>query len=293
MASTTRDIRRRIRSVRNTQQITKAMKMVAAAKLRKAQSRLMAIRPYEDALAGKLALVLPRLVGDESPLLAARGSGEKLALVVIAADKGLCGAFTHNVLRRAEAFLREHAGCEVHLTAIGKNGTRYFVKSGREPVAAYTEMSENVTLAQAASVMRKLVAAYLDGQVHEVHLLYSYFNNVISQQVRAERLLPFEVPAVENLAEVGPQEEYIMEPGPEEVCDYLLGESLAVRLFRALLESASSEHGARMTSMDNATNNADDLISDLTLQFNRARQSAITTEISEIVGGAEALSKGR
>jgi len=292
MASTTRDIRRRIRSVRNTQQITKAMKMVAAAKLRKAQSRLMAIRPYEETLTRQLGLVVSRLVGDESPLLVERG-GERVALVVIAADKGLCGAFTHNVLRRADAFLAEHAGREVSLTAIGKNGARYFVKSGREPAVAYTDMSEGVTLAQAAAVMRKLVAAYLDGQIHEVHLLYSYFNNVISQQVRTERLLPFEVPAVEDLADAGVREEYIMEPSPEEVCDYLLGESLNVRLFRALLESASSEHGARMTSMDNATNNADELISDLTLQFNRARQSAITTEISEIVGGAEALSKGR
>jgi len=290
MASTTRDIRRRIRSVRNTQQITKAMKMVAAAKLRKAQSRLMAIRPYEDALAKKLSLVLSRLVGDESPLLVQRGQ-EKLVLIVISADKGLCGGFTHNILRHAESFLKDHQDRQVTLTAVGKKGAQYFLKSGREPDTVYTDMSEDVTIAQAMAVMRKFVAAYLNGQIHEVHILYSYFNNVISQQVRSERLLPFDVPDVDDLAGAGAQQEYLMEPSPEQVCEYLLEESLNVRLFRALLESASSEHGARMTSMDNATNNADDLISQLTLQYNRARQSAITTEISEIVGGAEALNK--
>ena len=290
MASTTRDIRRRIRSVRNTQQITKAMKMVAAAKLRKAQSRLMAVRPYEETLAGNLELVLARLVGDESPLLVRRGD-QRIALVVVAADKGLCGAFTHNVLRRAETFLKEQSGRDVALVTVGKKVGQYFLKSHREPKHVYTEMSENVTLAQAGAVMHTLIAEYLQGEFDEVHVLYSYFNSVISQQVRMDRLLPFEVPDVEGLAEAGPQEEYLMEPSPERVCRYLLEESLNVRLFRALLETASSEHGARMTSMDNATNNADELISQLTLQFNRARQSAITTEISEIVSGAEALSK--
>lgn len=291
MAGTTRDIRRRIRSVRNTQQITKAMKMVAAAKLRKAQGRLMAIRPYEEALTAKLQLVLSRLVGDESPLLMQRG-GKRMALIVITSDKGLCGAFTHNILRRAEGFLRKHRDRQVSLTAVGKKGAQYFAKSERLPAAIHTEMSENVTLAQASSVMHKHIAQYLEGAYDEVHVLYSFFNNVISQQVRVDRLLPFEVPDATSLAEAGPQPDYLMEPSPEDVCAFLLEESLNIRLFRALLESASSEHGARMTSMDNATNNADELISALTLQFNRARQAAITKEISEIVGGAEALSKG-
>lgn len=292
MASTTRDIRRRIRSVRNTQQITKAMKMVAAARLRKAQSRLMAVRPYEESLVRQLDQVLPRLVGDESPLLVPRGD-RRLALVVIASDKGLCGAFTHNILRRAEAFLRKHRDREISVTAIGKKGIRYFVKAGRTPEAAYTDLSENATLAQASAVMHKLVTAYLEDKVDEVHVVYSYFNNVISHEVRVERFLPFELPAVEDLSRTEALPEVLMEPSPEAVCGYLLEQGLTVRFFRALMETASSEHGARMTSMDNATNNADELISSLTLQYNRARQAAITKEISEIVGGAEALSKSR
>ena len=291
MASSTRDIRRRIRSVQNTQQITKAMKMVAAAKLRKAQARLMAIRPYEEALSQKLERVLSRLIGDESPLLIQRG-GTSLALVVIAADKGLCGSFTQNILRRAETFLSEHAGRDVTLVTIGKKAIRHFVKAGRQIESHYTEMSESATLAQAGAVMGRLVSGYLEGRFDEVHVVYSFFNNVISHQIRVEQLLPFDVPNVEELSELGPQQEILMEPSPEQVCDALLGESLTVQLFRCLMETASSEHGARMTSMDNATTNADDMISQLTLQFNRARQSAITTEISEIVGGAEALSKG-
>ncbi len=292
MAATTRDIRRRIRSVRNTQQITKAMKMVAAAKLRKAQTRLMAIRPYEQALAARLALVLSRLTGEESPLLVQQ-SGPGVALLVISGDKGLCGSFTNNILKQAEAFFRENAGRDIHVTAVGRKGAQQLAKLGHAPEQAYSGLSENVTLTQAAQIMRRLVDGYLEGRYAEVHVVYSYFNNVVSQQIRTERLLPLAVPTAEELQAAGPQYEVLMEPSPQDVCQYLLTESLNVRVFRALLETASSEHGARMTSMDNATNNADDLIEKLTLIYNRVRQSAITTEISEIVGGAEALSQGR
>ena len=290
MSGMTRDIRRRIRSVQKTQQITKAMKMVAASRLRKAQRRLLAIRPYEEAVAGKLERVLSRLIGDEHPLLTSSG-GRRIHLVVVTSDKGLCGSYTNNLIRKAEAFLREHRGREVTLTAIGKKGARHFAKAGHQLAGAYADMSESVTFSQTAAVLHKLVGGYLEGDYDQLHVLYSYFRSTMSQQPRVDRLLPFDVPQVEQLAESEPQIEYLMEPSPEDVAAYVLEESLNIRLFRALLEAASSEHGARMTSMENATNNADDMISDLTLQFNRARQSVITKEISEIVGGAEALSK--
>jgi F-type H+-transporting ATPase subunit gamma len=290
MSANTRDIRRRIRSVRNTQQITKAMKMVAAARLRKAQTRLMAVRPYEESVAATLGRLLPRLVGDEHPLLTRRGD-RRLALVVITGDKGLCGSYNHNLIRQAEQFLRDHRDRDVRLTAIGKKGAKYFAREGYDLAGAYTDMAENVTFKQAAAVMHKLVNSFLAGECDEVYVLYSYFKSTISQRPQVDRLLPFDLPPVTDLAAVGPLPEILFEPSVEEAAATVLEESLNVRLFRALLESASSEHGARMTSMENATNNADDMIADLTLQFNRARQAVITKEISEIVGGAEALGK--
>jgi F-type H+-transporting ATPase subunit gamma len=286
-----RDIRRRIRSVRNTQQITKAMKMVAASKLRKAQARLMAIRPYEQAVGEMLHTVLARLMGDENPLLIGRG-GKRVSLILITGDKGLSGAFNNNAIRRAESFVRERSGQEVTVTAIGKKGARYYLKTpGHRPAAVYTGLSEAVTFAQSAAIMSKQVANYLAGECDEVHVIYSYFQSAIAQQVRVEKLLPFETAEAAREAPAAPQEVFLLEPSDEEVAEKILTESLNIRLFRALLESASSEHGARMTSMDNATKSADDIIAALTQQFNRARQSMITTEIAEIVGGAEALNK--
>ncbi|HOI54658.1 MAG TPA: ATP synthase F1 subunit gamma [Phycisphaerae bacterium] len=290
MSANTRDIRRRIRSVRNTQQITKAMKMVAAARLRKAQTRLMAVRPYEEAVAATLGRLLPRLVGDEHPLLTRHGD-RRLALVVITGDKGLCGSYNHNLIRQAEQFLRDHRDRDVRLTAIGKKGAKYFAREGYDLAGAYTDMAESVTFKQAAAVMHKLIGGFLAGECDEVHVLYSYFKSTISQRPQIDRLLPFDLPPVADLAAAGPMPEIMFEPSVEDAAAAVLEESLDVRLFRALLESASSEHGARMTSMENATNNADDMIADLTLQFNRARQAVITKEISEIVGGAEALGK--
>jgi F-type H+-transporting ATPase subunit gamma len=284
----TRDIRRRIRSVRNTQQITKAMKMVAASKLRKAQSRLMGIRPYEQAIARAVQTVVARLSGDEHPLLETRPV-HKRALIIINGDKGLSGAFNHNIIRRAETLLQEDTGHEFLLTAIGKKAARHFLKLGREPSNIYTGLSEAVTYAEAAAIMHKHVAAYVAGEFDTLDIVYTYFQSAISQQVRSERLLPF--PGPDATEPVPVREVYLMEPSPEAVADYLLEESLNIRLFRALLENASSEHGARMTGMDNATKNAEEIIGSLTLQLNRARQAMITREIAEIVGGADALGK--
>ncbi len=287
MAESTRDIRRRIKSVRSTQQITGAMKMVAASKLRKAQNRLMAVRPYDELVSRQLKSVLPRLVGDEHPLLSRR-TGERVALIVITSDKGLAGAYNHNIVREAETVLKRHGGGQ--LCVIGKKGMHTLKRDGYEIKYAYTGISENATFNNAAEIMRNHVRDYMAGDFDQLYVVYSYFRSAISQQPRAELLLPLVPPTDEERAEAGVQEDIMMEPSVEAVVAALLEESLDVKLYRALMESATSEHGARMTSMENATQNAEEMISDLTLIFNRARQAMITREIAEIVGGAEALS---
>ena len=289
MAESTRDIRRRIKSVRSTQQITGAMKMVAASKLRKAQNRLMAVRPYDELITRQLATVLPRLVGDEHPLLSRR-TGNRLAVIVVTSDKGLAGAYNHNIVRAADNLLKANGGSG-QLCVIGKKGIHGLRRAGHAIKYAYTGISEGATFGQAADIMRLHVRDYLAGEFDQLHIVYSYFRSAISQQQRAELLLPLVPPTDAEKAEAGAQEEIIMEPSTEEVVSALLEESLDVKLFRALMESATSEHGARMTSMENATKNAEEMISDLTLIYNRARQAMITREIAEIVGGAEALSE--
>lgn len=309
MAESTRDIRRRIKSVRSTQQITGAMKMVAASKLRKAQNRLMAVRPYDKAIADQLQIVLPRLVGDEHPLLSRR-TGNRIAAIVITSDKGLAGAYNHNIIREADNLLKTGglaggaagaatataaataaAADKPQLCVIGKKGIHGLHRAGYDIKYAYTGISEGATFGQAAEIMRQHVRDYLAGKFDQLHVVYSYFRSAISQQPRAELLLPLTPPTDDEKAESVPQEEILMEPSIEDLVSALLEEWLDVKLFRAIMESAASEHGARMTSMENATNNAEEMISDLTLIYNRARQAMITREIAEIVGGAEALSE--
>lgn len=296
MAESTRDIRRRIKSVRSTQQITGAMKMVAASKLRKAQNRLMAVRPYDKAIADQLQIVLPRLVGDEHPLLSRR-TGDRIAVIVITSDKGLAGAYNHNIIRQADNLLKTGglaggaAADKPQLCVIGKKGIHGLHRAGYDIKYPYTGISEGATFGQAAEIMRQHVRDYLAGKFDQLHVVYSYFRSAISQQPRAELLLPLTPPTDDEKAESGPQEEILMEPSIEDLVSALLEEWLDVKLFRAIMESAASEHGARMTSMENATNNAEEMISDLTLIYNRARQAMITREIAEIVGGAEALSE--
>jgi F-type H+-transporting ATPase subunit gamma len=288
MAESTRDIRRRIKSVRSTQQITGAMKMVAASKLRKAQNRLMAVRPYDELIGRQLRTVLSRLVGDEHPLLSRR-PGNRLALIIITSDKGLAGAYNHNIVRAAEALLKSHDGGQ--LCVVGKKGAHTLRRAGHEIKYAYTGLSENATFGQAAEIMRQHVRDYMAGEFDQLQVVYSYFRSAISQQPRSELLLPLAPPSDDEKSDRGPTEEFLMEPSTEEVVAALLEEWLDVKLFRAMMESATSEHGARMTSMENATKNAEEMISDLTLIYNRARQAMITREIAEIVGGAEALSE--
>jgi F-type H+-transporting ATPase subunit gamma len=279
------DIRRRIRSVKNTQQITKAMKMVAAAKLRRAQERMFAARPYAAGLRQVLASVSTRVDINAHPLLQSREPERKVVVVIVTADRGLCGAFNSNVIRAAQNFIREHNFESVELLTIGRKAGDFFK---RRPIP----IRENVFVAQALSieVARRiadgLIKDFIDEKIDGVYVVYNEFKSLIAQHVRAERLLPI---MSEFEATPGqPSIDYLYEPGPEQILSDLLPKHIEFQLYRVLLESAAAEQGARMTAMEAATKNASDMINYLTLTYNRIRQAAITKEIIEIVSGASA-----
>lgn len=285
-----RDIRRRIRSVKNTQQITRAMQMVAAAKLRRAQEAVTAARPYTK----KLGQVLGR-VGDAAgggishPLMEVREI-KKTAYVLITADKGLCGGFNANVIRRATAELNKHD--HPALVAVGRKGRDNFRRRGNIHMAAeYVNIGDEISFAQAKEIAQMVIDQYTAGEVDEVNLIFSEFINTLTQRPVTVRLLPIENPADaegEKNEEAKAMVSYMFEPNAEAVLGELLPKYIEVSIFRALLEAKAGELGARMTAMDSATKNAKEMIDELTLSLNRARQAAITQEISEIVGGAAA-----
>lgn len=277
------DIRRRIKSVASTQQITKAMKMVSAAKLRRAQESVIAARPY----ANKIQDVLGRLAGSAKdythPLLEVRDV-KKIGLVIITGDRGLCGGFNANLIRIVEhnlADMDKAAG----MVCIGRKGRDYFRRRGQEIVEEYINIGDNPTFIQGKELAARLMALYRDGVFDEIHLVYNEFKSAMTQRPVSFKLLPIEPVAGEDAAAV----EYIYEPSEAGVMDTLLPSYVETVVYRALLESKASEHGARMTAMSSATDNAVEIIAKLTLTLNRARQAAITKEISEIVGGAAAL----
>jgi F-type H+-transporting ATPase subunit gamma len=279
------DIRRRIRSVKNTQQITKAMKMVAAAKLRRAQERMFAARPYAAGLRQVLASVATRVDINSHPLLQSREPERNVVVIVVTADRGLCGAFNSNVIRAAQNFVREHSFESVELLTIGRKAGDFFK---RRPIP----IRQNVFVAQALSidVAREiadgLIKDFIDEKIDGVYVVYNEFKSLIAQHVRAERLLPIisEFDATSDQ----PSIDYLYEPGPEQILSDLLPKHIEFQLYRVLLESAAAEQGARMTAMEAATKNASDMINFLTLTYNRIRQAAITKEIIEIVSGASA-----
>jgi F-type H+-transporting ATPase subunit gamma len=279
------DIRRRIRSVKNTQQITKAMKMVAAAKLRRAQERMFAARPYAAGLRQVLASVSTRVDINAHPLLQSREPERNVVVIAVTADRGLCGAFNSNVIRAAQNFIREHSFEGVELLTIGRKAGDFFK---RRPIP----IRENVFVAQALSidVARRiadgLITDFIAEKIDGVYVVYNEFKSLIAQHVRAERLLPItsEFAATPDK----PSIDYLYEPGPEQILSDLLPKHIEFQLYRVLLESAAAEQGARMTAMEAATKNASDMINFLTLTYNRIRQAAITKEIIEIVSGASA-----
>jgi F-type H+-transporting ATPase subunit gamma len=292
------DIRRRIKSIKNTQQITKAMKMVSAAKLKRAQDRVTTARPF----ANKMLEVLSELAShtDEDfhhPLLDARGD-ERYLVVLITADKGLCGAFNTNLTKAAQAFMRENADKTVEMLPVGRKGRDFFRRRGVTFVEEYIGMTGKgrVEYGEAVELARSVIKRFVeDKELDKVFIIYNEFKSVLQQRVIVEQLLPVSrTPEPAPEAEADPTRpvsftEYIYEQPPEEIFSRLLPRLIETQIFRALLESVASEHGARMTAMDSASKNAGELIGSLTLNMNRIRQAAITNEIIEVVSGAASV----
>lgn len=282
------DIRRRLKSVKNTQQITRAMKMVAAAKLRRAQDRVIAARPYAQALRDVLASVSSRVKDDAHPLLASREE-KRIALLVVAGDKGLAGAFNSNIQRAVTGLLAESRGWEsVEILPIGKKALDYW-RRRQTPLSkrSYAGIFSRIEYAHAREMAEHLTAEFTSGRIDAAYIVYNEFKSVIAQIVRVDRLLPISRSET-SLAEAGSTVDYLYEPGPEEILARLLPRYLEFVIFRVLLESSAAEHGARMTAMDSASRNAGEMIDSLTLTYNRARQARITKELIEIVSGAAA-----
>ncbi len=282
-----RDIKRRIRSVKNTQQITKAMKLVSASKLRKAQEKILNVRPYAVKLMEALQHLAARCNHDMHPLLEERG-GNRTLLLVITSDKGLCGAFNSNILRKTAQVLREKGGGEVSFIAAGRKGRDFLRNRKFNILHEYIGWAKGFDYLKAAEIGDILGELYLQNAVDKIYMVYNEFKSVIQQQVVLEQLLPIVPEAMPAKGKEAPVS-YIYEPDEESILDHLLKRYLTVEVFRAFLESAASEHGARMSAMDNATRNANEMIGGLTLFYNRTRQAYITKELIEVVNGAEAL----
>jgi len=283
-----RDIRRKIVSIKKTQQITKAMKMVAAAKLRRAQERVIAARPYSRKMLTVIASLASRVERMQHPLLAKR-EPKKVKLLVLTSDRGLCGAYNTNILRKAVEAVREFQaqGKEVRVNIVGRKGRDFFRKRSSYTVGQAWSDLGMINYEKAADVGKNIVERFAAGETDEVYLLYNEFKSVMQQNVNLEKLLPVEPPAEADPFTAAV--DYLYEPSAVAILTSILPKHIEVQVYRALLESQASEMGARMTAMDSATRNAKDLIGRLTLKFNKTRQAAITKEISEIVGGAEAL----
>jgi F-type H+-transporting ATPase subunit gamma len=281
-------IRKRIASVKNTQKITKAMKMVSAAKLRRAQDAATNARTYAEKLAELLRFVAAQtpVRGDSlHPLLASRANIERVHVLLVTADRGLCGAYNSNLIRKMESILNEYGKDRIHLIAVGRRGYDYFRKRGVRIVERHIQLPKGPDAALASEIADRLANAYASGETDRVLVLYSHFRSALSQVPTLEQLLPI-VPA--ESADQTPSD-YIFEPDLPSLLDRILREYVRVGVRRAFLEATASEHAARMTAMDSATSNAAEMIERLTLEMNRARQAAITKELMEIVSGAEAL----
>lgn len=285
-----RDIRKRIKTVKNTRQITKAMKMVAAAKLRKAQEAIVNARPYATTLDAMTSALMGRAEPGElsHPLLTTR-EPKKIEVLVLTSDRGLAGGFNANVNRRVLRFVQEAQTkyAEVHVTCIGRKGAEFLRGKGVTVRKDWPGLLNKVSYATVAEAAEELAGRFLSGEVDAVYLAYNEFLSAIAQQVKLTPLLPFETPAADTKA--GAKSEYKYEPNQQAVLDALVPKALNTKVYRAILESIASEHGARMTAMENATKNAGEMIGKLTLFYNRTRQAAITKELMEIVSGAEAL----
>jgi F-type H+-transporting ATPase subunit gamma len=287
-----RDIRKRIKSVKSTRQITKAMKMVSAAKLRKAQEAILAARPYAQTLEALINELVSRVEPGavSHPLLSERPV-KKVEVILVTSDRGLAGGFNANVSKVAWRYMKDEAGKheKQHVTTVGKKGGDFLRSRGYSIRKDWAGALQRISYAGASDIAQEAAKRFLDNEVDAVYLAYNEFISAISQKVTFVRVLPFEA-GTKKKAEGAPTKvDFKYEPSPQAVLDALVPQALNTRIFRALLESAASEHGARMSAMENATKNAGEMISRLTLFYNRTRQAAITKELMEIVSGAEAL----
>lgn len=281
----THDLKRRIRSIKNTMQVTKAMKMVSAARLRRAQERILAARPFALTTGRVLASLAARANPELHPLLVQRPI-KKIEVVLVTSDRGLCGSFNANAIKAAGAFLAQHPPESLNVMSVGRRG-RDFVRRRRVPITAeWIDIFRNLEFSTARMIADDLIARYVAEEIDAVYVAYNEFKSVVSQKPVVEQILP--IPRAE-LAGAEDGEDYIYEPDPESLFEAILPGYVRVQIWRALLESAAAEHAARMTAMDSATKNAKELTEALTLHMNRVRQASITTEIIEVVSGAAAL----
>ncbi len=278
------DIRRRIRSVRGTQQITRTMKMVSAAKLRRAQERVLASRPYAALTRQLLASVASRVSSADGPAhpLLERRPESHIQLLLLTGDRGLCGAFNTNLLKASAIFLAEHATAGVEFDLIGRKGRDFYRRRRVTVFGEYVGVFDKTEYSVARSIAQKAIGRFIGGEVDAVYLLYNEFKTVLSQKLVVDRILPLAVPE----AAAG---DYIWEQPPQQILAALLPRYVEIQVYQAMLESAAAEHAARMTAMDAATTNAGEMIDRLTLFMNRVRQASITREIIEVVSGAAAI----
>lgn len=293
-----KEVRERISTVRNTQQITKAMKMVSAAKLRRAQTAIQQMRPYADKLGEMLRNILSNLEGDVSSSFGVERPVEKACLVVVTSNRGLCGAFNSSIIKAAvnlvEGKYAEHrAKGNLSILLIGKKGKEYFAKRYADInlITEYMMLFDDLSFDNVAEVSKGLMDAFTEGKYDAVQVIYSQFKNAATQIPTAQQFLPVEKIEVEE-GEANLKADYIFEPSKEGLLEYLIPSILQTQFQRYLLDTHAAEHGARMTAMDKASENAEELLRDLKISYNKARQEAITNEILEIVGGAAALEAG-
>ncbi|KXX68245.1 MULTISPECIES: ATP synthase F1 subunit gamma [Flammeovirga] len=294
-----KEVKERITSVNSTQQITKAMKMVSAAKMRRAQDRVTGMRPYADKLASILENVTAALGNDfSSPFVEAHDEVNSVLVIVVTSDRGLAGAFNANIIKEGsrllnEEFAAQHKAGRVEILGVGSKGTDFFKKRGVQTNSDYVNFFHEVTFEEARKAAEYAMDGYVSGKFDKVVVVYNEFKNVATQIVRTKQFLPFALETAESTDENdGNEADYIFEPEKEKILSELIPKTLKVNFYTHLLDSNAAEHGARMTAMDKATENAGELLKELKLDYNRSRQAAITNEILEIVGGANALAEG-
>ncbi len=281
-----KEIRNRISSVESTMQITSAMKMVSAAKLKRAQDAIVQLRPYADKLTEILVNLSSTLDGADGNAFSSERELKNILFVSITSNRGLCGGFNSNIIKQTTSLINnEYKEANASIVSIGKKSSEHFSKKGYNVLSSHDDLYNEITFEAVADIAENIMKTFIDGEFDKVVLVYNQFKNAATQIVMSENYLPVETPQDEN-ATIG---DYIFEPSKEEIVQELIPKSLKTQLFKAILDSHASEHGARMTAMHKATDNANDLKDDLTLFYNKARQAAITGEILEIVGGAEAL----